>query len=319
MLLLPTPSGQVAIPTTIVRSDHWLGYETPMRSMTGFGSGRAPLGEGRVTLEVRTVNHRYLDVRVQLPPALSAHAFFLEQSVRQQLSRGHVDISARTSGSLGTGDAVDAERARAAFRALAALRDELAPGQELSIDALTAVPDLFVSTVIPDADAARSALRSALDQALVALTETRCREGEALAKELRLLVAEARQHRAAIATHSELVVAAHAQRLKQRIERQLSKVDVNLDSGRLEAEIAILSDKSDISEELGRLQAHFDALEAMFASDEAVGRKLDFMLQEVGREANTIGSKSQDAALAHHVVDLKTTTERLRQQVQNIE
>ncbi len=302
-----------------MRSSDRLRYESPMRSMTGFGSGRAPLGDAKVIVEVRSVNHRYLDVRVALPAALGAHAFFLEQRTRKRLTRGHVDISARIGGSLGAGDALDAERARAVYRALAALRDELAPGQELSIAALTAVPELFVTAAAADDDAARAALSSALDHALDALDETRKREGEALATELRSLLAEARENRGAIASHSELAVEAHAERLRQRIERQLSKIDVELDAGRLEAEIAILSDKADITEEIGRLHAHFDALEAMFDSDEPVGRKLDFMLQEIGREANTIGSKSQNAAVAHHVVALKTTTERIRQQVQNIE
>lgn len=287
--------------------------------MTGFGAGEAPLGEGKVNLEARSVNHRFLEVRVNLAPELAAHASHVEQLARGRLQRGRYDISARLVGPALTTPALDTERARAAYQALRALRDELAPDSELPLTLLAAMPDLFRVPDEPSAEPARQALSDAFDRAVGALDAMRSREGEALAQDLRGHLGEAQKLCSTIAEHTPLLVAANRQRLRERLDRLLQDVSVELDSGRLEMEVALLADRADVSEELARLDSHLAQFERLLGSTSPVGRTLEFLLQEMVREANTIGSKAPDAQVAQRVVDLKATLERLREQVQNVE
>ena len=289
-----------------------------MLSMTGFASATAPLGDGQVVIEIRSLNHRFLEVRVRLPPEIQEQSFFMEQLARERLKRGRYDIGVRLEGAALPPPALDAERARATYRSLAALRDELAPGTELPITVLASLAEVVAPRPSAAPDALRHSLGHALDDALRALDEMRCREGEALQSELLARLTTAREHRSAIAARSEDVVHQTRARLTERLSRLLSDVGVPLDAGRLENELAILADRGDITEELARLASHFDQFEQLLDATEPVGRRLDFLLQEVAREANTVGAKSQDAPLSHLVVALKAETERLREQVQNV-
>ena len=287
------------------------------RSMTGFGSGEAELAGGRLSLELRSVNHRHLDLRLNLPVELSTIAFDVEQRLRAKLGRGRFDVTARVDGtSLASG--LDRGRARAAFRALADLRDELAPGAELPLGLLGSVPELFRSAPAYDRDALLAAFDVASIAANADLTRRREVEGRALAGDMRTHLAVARDSCAAIAREAPTVVESHRQRLRERIRRLLD-ADVALDPGRLEQEIAIAADRCDVSEELARLSCHFDQLEAQLDKDGPIGRKIDFLLQEMSREANTVGSKSQSAVVAQAVVELRTAIERIREQAQNLE
>ncbi len=290
-----------------------------MLSMTGFGVGDAPLGRGRLSIEIRSLNHRFLDVRVRLPPELSDHAFFVEQLARDGLTRGRYDIGVRLEGVALPPPEFALDRARAAYGALTMLRDELAPGTEVPISALTTIPDLLTTSTVANPEEVRESLRAGLGLALGHLSEMRCREGVALRRELGLRLCAARQCRESIAARSAEVVETYRARLKERLCRLLADVSVPIEAGRLEMELAIMADRSDITEELARLASHFDQFERLLDSDEAIGRRLDFLLQEIGREANTVGAKSQDAPLAHLVVELKAETERMREQVQNVQ
>jgi uncharacterized protein (TIGR00255 family) len=164
----------------------------------------------------------------------------------------------------------------------------------------------------------RTALTTVLAAALAELDVMRQREGDALAAELRRRLEGARASRDAIAKRSGDGVEQARARLRERLERLLGDTSVPLDLGRLENEIAVLADRSDIAEEVTRLSSHFDQFERLLDAAEPVGRRLDFLLQEIAREANTVGAKSQDAPLAHLVVELKAETERMREQVQNV-
>jgi uncharacterized protein (TIGR00255 family) len=290
-----------------------------MRSMTGFGLGTAPLGDGRISAEIRSLNHRFLDVRVRLPVEISEHTFFVEQLARERLSRGRYDVGVRLEGAALGPPRFSVERARSAYTALRALRDELAPGQELPVSAVLGLPEVVATSSSGDAAPVEAALRAAFETALRALDAMRDQEGEALARELASRLGAARALVSAIEAESGEVVESQRARLRTRIERLVGDTAVALDPGRLELEVAILADKSDVTEELVRLSSHFDQLAELVALREPVGRRLDFLLQEIGREANTIGSKCQDAALSHRVVALKTEIERMREQVQNVE
>jgi uncharacterized protein (TIGR00255 family) len=286
--------------------------------MTGYGVGEAATPAGRLVIEIRAVNHRFLDVRVRAPRELVDLVPFSEQLARERLVRGRVEIGVRLEGGTGTAITLDAERARAAYKALCSLRDELAPGSDVPLSLLSVVPDLFVSSSEQQRDAMRAACRDSFDRALSALDGMRRDEGRALADDLRARLAAVRRGADAIATRVPVIVEAYQKRLKQRVSRLLGE-GVQLDAGRLEQETALLADRADVSEELTRLSSHCAQYESLLDHGDAVGRRLDFLLQEMVREVNTIGSKAQDAEVAHLVVDVKSELERMREQVQNVE
>ncbi len=287
--------------------------------MTGFGIGDAPLGDGRVTVELRALNHRFLDVRVRLPEELNDQSFFIEQLARESLARGRFDVGVRLEGAALPPPLFSIERARALYRGLCQLRDELAPGTDLPITALTGMPDLVTTPTTADSVGARASLKAAFDAALTRLDEMRLHEGEALTRELRTRLDSARRLRMTIAARGGEMLEGYRTRLRERLGRLLSESGVQLDPGRLEAEIVILADRSDVTEELVRLESHFEQFSRLLESGAPVGRRLDFLLQEIGRESNTIGAKSQDAPIAHLVVEMKAELERIREQVQNVE
>lgn len=296
-----------------------------MRSMTGFGVGEAPLatGEGassgRLTVEIRAVNHRFLDLRVRVPSQLPDLMSAVETIARERLSRGRFDISVRVDGASLGATSIDRDRARGIFRSLLELRDELAPNETVPFSMLASVPDLFVPCLERELDVLRAALAVAFDAALKSLDAMRLREGLALGDDLVRRLGTMRKLSHSIGERSPQTLEAYKKRLKERAEKLRLASDVEIDAGRLEQEVALFADRIDVAEELTRLESHVTHFESMLAGAEAVGRRLDFLLQEMAREANTIGSKSQDVAIAHAVVELKAEIERMREQVQNVE
>lgn len=290
-----------------------------MRSMTGFGLGEVPFGTGRLAVEIRGVNHRFLDVRVRVPRELGDLAAFVEQLARERLTRGRYEVSVRIDGVALGSPVLDRERARAAYRALCELRDELAPGTEVPLSLLGSIPDLFVSSVDREIEQLREATRRGFDASVKALDAMRAVEGAALRDDLGRRLERVRTLAADVAKRAPEVVEAHRRRLRERAERLRSAVELEVDAARLEQEIAIFAERSDVSEELTRLESHSAQFAALLASEEAIGRRLDFLLQEMAREANTVGAKSPDAQIAHAVVEVKAEIERMREQVQNVE
>jgi uncharacterized protein (TIGR00255 family) len=285
--------------------------------MTGLGVGEAVLEGGRVILELRALNHRFQDIRVRVPPSLSEHAFFLEQAARQKLGRGRYDVSVRSEGGAAAQPKVSLERAESIYRSLCELRDRLAPGSEVPVTAVLGVPDVFVAA-LPNTDDARSTLERALDLAARSLLEMRRIEGAALETELRGRLKSLWELHARLAEHADQIVRDYRSRISQRLARLLEDGHA-LATERLEQEVAILADRSDITEELVRLASHLTQFSDLLAQDEAVGRRLDFLLQEIGREVNTIGAKAQHADQSRWVVAAKAEVERLREQVQNVD
>lgn len=290
-----------------------------MLSMTGYGSGFAPLGEGRVVIDVRSVNHRFLDVRVRLPHRFQEAAPAVEKLVRAQLQRGRVDVGARLEGQVMPVARLDLERAKQAFEALSKVRDELRPDEPLPLSLLSCVPDLFKSDEGIDAEQLATALGAATEQACQKVLAMRTHEGAALAKGFEDHLDGLGAELAGIEKLAKAVPQAQRQRLHQRIERLLADTSVAVEPGRLEQEVAILADRSDISEEIGRLHSHCTQVRGLLrAGTDAVGRRLDFLLQEMGREANTLTAKSPDAELTAAAVNLKAIIEQMREQAQNI-
>lgn len=287
-----------------------------MRSMTGFGAGNAPLGSGRVAAELRALNHKHQEVRVRLPHELQEHSFFLEQHARERLGRGRYDLSIRVDGHLGDRPVVDEARLGSLYQSLWKVARKLDPDASVDVGALLSLPDM-IRMEGPAAEEVREALSHAFHEAQLALVEMQQTEGSSLQSELEQRLERIRALRARISEGADELVLHHRQRLDERLKLILGDAN-KISPERLEHEVAMLADRSDITEELVRLESHFDQIDALFRAEGEVGRRLDFLLQEVGREVNTIGSKSAHAPIAHLVVDMKSEVERLREQVQNV-
>ncbi|HET8723455.1 MAG TPA: YicC/YloC family endoribonuclease [Anaeromyxobacteraceae bacterium] len=290
-----------------------------IRSMTGFGAGRAELGGEVVEAEVRSVNHKFCEVKCRLPREMSALETEITRQVKDRLARGGVEVALRRSSSRGAlAPKVDAELAASYARAFEEVRARLGlAGQVTLADVLAADGVVSLEERALDADAARGAAAEALAGALDALVSMREREGAALARDLesRLVAVEALAAR--LAEVSPRSVEAYRTRLEERVA-ELSR-GLAPDPARLATEIALFADRTDVAEELTRLASHVAQMRGLLASGEPAGRKMDFLVQEMHREANTVGSKSQSADASAAVVALKAEIERMREQVQNVE
>lgn len=284
-----------------------------MRSMTGHGRASADSAAGRLVVEVRTVNHKGLDVKVRLPRELAAAERAVTSAVRAALERGRVDVSCELERAHGARVTVDDD-------ALAALVTEVRRvGAALQVLPGITEGDLLRAALSLQRDVAgaseHDAVVDATARALAELQADRAREGAALARVLEERVARIAALAAALRERADGAPARAAEKLRAR----LGELAVDLDAARLAQEAAVLADRLDVTEELERLTLHVAHARALLASPEPAGRKLDFLCQELLREANTSGSKLQDAAAAHVVVELKSEIERLREQVQNVE
>ncbi len=286
--------------------------------MTGFGVGEAKLGAGRICLEARSVNHRFLELRVRLPRELGDHSVFVEQLLRPRLSRGRVDVTVHWEGGHG-GVALDRDRARAALRALRELAGELGHHGEVPLSLLSAVPDLFVPAADAERGDVREALTAAAERCLTELDTMRRHEGAALAQDLAERLDGVRGIHGRLVELIARSAPRYRERVRARVGRLLDAVNTRVDEGRLEQELVLLAEHTDVTEELTRLGAHVEQFAALLAAADPVGRRLDFVLQEMSREANTLGAKAIDAEITVQVVELKAELERLREQAQNVE
>jgi len=287
--------------------------------MTGFGLGEASLGSNKLSVEIRALNHRYLDVRVRAPSQLPDLANVVESLARERLTRGRFDVTVRIDGNaLGT-LAIDRVRAASVLAALQELRDAHAPGAEVPLSLLAAVPDLFVPSIDRESDEVNAAVTRSFEAALAALDGMRAREGRLLSADLVARLQTIRRLMGSVIERGPFVVESYKKKLRERADKLRAATDLDVEPGRLEQELALFADRIDVTEELTRLEAHAVHFEGLVSGDGAVGRRLDFLLQEMAREANTIGAKSQDVTIAHAVVELKAEIERMREQVQNVE
>jgi uncharacterized protein (TIGR00255 family) len=295
--------------------------------MTGYGRGTCEVSGRRLVIELRSLNHRFLEVKLRLPwndPAIDMH---VTQALRGKLDRGVVTVSVRDEGG-GLPQAVraDVELARGYAKALEEVRVALSLPEPVSLALVAAQPGVIsVGEGLPDSDALWIALKPGLEQAVAALVEARAREGAALTEDLRVRLSSMEKFAADLRELTRDSPDLYRKRLQERLERALGvstgdeRLPAIVDPARLAQEVAILADKVDITEELTRLQAHLAEFRRLLSDGGAVGRRLDFLTQEVNREINTIGSKSQSGPAAARVVDAKAELERFREQIQNVE
>lgn len=294
-----------------------------IQSMTGFGRAAREVGGIAFDVEVRSVNHRHLDLRVRLPKVLADRESAFKQRVQGKLARGKVEVVINLApNTSATKLVIDEGIAGQYVEAARALSSRHAIAGGLDVAALLALPGVTrVVEMEIDAEALAAAAEDALDEAVRALVAMRSAEGEALRIEFTRRLETVLRLADAFEARSEQVVAAARQRLTKRAEQIRRDVGAT-DDARLHQEIVFAADRLDITEELVRLRSHvaqFSETIRAASLENPVGRRLDFLLQELGREANTVGSKASDAALAQDVVELKTELERIREQVQNVE
>lgn len=292
-------------------------------SMTGFGRAARESGGVAFEVEARSVNHRHLDLRIRLPRLLAERENALKQRIQGRLARGKVEVVVNLAPTASTSKLVIDEAIAGQYvEAARALSARHTLGGALDVAALLSLPGVtrIVESEV-DAEALAAAVDEAVEEAVRGLIEMRAAEGETLRLEIEGRLATVLRLADAFEARSGEVVAAARARLQKRAEQIRRDVGLS-DDARLHQEIVIAADRLDITEELVRLRSHvaqfLDTLRAG-SPENPVGRRLDFLLQELGREANTVGSKASDAALAQDVVGLKTELERIREQVQNIE
>ena len=292
-----------------------------MKSMTGYGRARAMLHLRDITVEVRSVNNRYLDCTVKMPRMYAFAEDAIKQCVQQAVSRGKVDVYITVDASAADVAKVTVNRELAGQYA-AALR-ELAQvcGQEtysVSPETLSRFPDvLTVTKADEDLETVSADLCTVLREALDAYNAMRAVEGKKLAEDISHRLDVILDNTARVEQRSPETVAEYRAKLTARMQEVLQSATV--DPQRILTEAAIYADKVAVDEETVRLRSHVAQLRTMLESDEPMGRKMDFLIQEVNRESNTIGSKCSDVAIAKVVVDLKAEVEKMREQVQNVE
>jgi uncharacterized protein (TIGR00255 family) len=295
-----------------------------IHSMTGFGNVRFRVEDWTFELEMRSVNHRHFDARIRLPRLLTNLEPDVRARLANRLARGRIDLTviAPEGGTPAPRLEVDLAAAREYLAAGRALAETDGVSGELDAKSLLALPGVsrFVEPAIADG-LLRERTLDAVDQGLEALCAMRASEGAALARDLSARLDRVRALAGEIEQRSELVRESVRERLRKRA-RQLEIETGLLDEARLYQEIAFAADRMDVTEEIVRLRSHLDQFRELIDGaglGRPVGRQLEFLLQELLREANTIGSKGSDAPIAHWVVELKTELERLREQVQNVE
>ena len=290
-----------------------------MQSMTGYGRGDCEIDGRQMTIELKSVNHRFLDLAFRMPRNL----MFVEDAARRaigaRLSRGHVDVFVTYRNLRADAKTVMADRAlfEVYARALEGLK-YVGVMDDRSLMAIARLPDVLVVTEAEEDQAAVTELTLAvLNDALDQLVAMRAREGEAMKRDLSDKVDEIERLTGEIEARYPETVSAYRERLRAAVKELLG--DAEVDETRLLTEVALMADRSAIAEEIVRLKSHVAQLRRLFEDDKPIGRRIDFIVQELNREVNTISSKSQDIPITRMAVDMKAEIEKLREQLQNVE
>ena len=289
-----------------------------IRSMTGYGGAKGTVEGLSVTVELKSVNNRYLDIAVRMPRNFLFAEDAVKSTIQQHVSRGKLDVFVTIDSSEDTVLRVNEPLLRAYIDTLNALAVRYDLKNDMSLMSLMRFPDILsVEKAEADQDKIRAGLIELTQQALADYDQMREREGEKLRADVAEKLARIESLVAQVETAAPETTAAYEARLRQKLEAVLAATDI--DEARIIAEAAIFADHVAVDEETVRLRSHIAQLRQMLESGSPVGRKADFLIQEFNREANTIGSKCQNADIAKVVVDLKSEIEKIREQIQNIE
>lgn len=295
-----------------------------MNSMTGFGRVEAAQGDHIYTIELKSVNHRYLDMRFRLPSHLSSLELTLSERLRKDLSRGSLEIGIRTRPKTEAGSvtgharfAVDETALKSLNECMVRLKKEFPEMPALTLDGLASLPRVLVTVDEPlDLEKISKEVLTVFEDALKALKQTRAREGAQLKT---ILEASIQKLRGEVSTIEKLA-ASHPKLVEEKLKNRIAGWQIpQVDAQRLELEIAFYADRADVHEEIQRLKSHCDSFLATLSQTGSVGRQLDFLTQELHREVNTIASKSDSLEMTQAAIGAKSWIEKLREQVQNVE
>lgn len=291
-----------------------------VRSMTGFGRAKNQINGFDVTVEIKSVNHRYFEFSLRIPRSYN----FLEEKIKnflsQKISRGKVEVSILIDDLNQNSTVVEINReyADAYIKALGDLSKQYKIKNDLKVSTLALNGEMFkVRRVAVEDEVIEAAIMPVLEEAVENFIAMRSVEGERLLKDVTSRTENILSKVEFVEARSPETVTAYKEKITQKIKEMLS--DNTVDEQRVLTEVAIFADKVAVAEETVRLRSHIKQFNSLLLSDEAVGRKLDFIVQEMNREANTIGSKAQDIEIAHTVVDIKSEIEKIREQIQNME
>lgn len=295
-----------------------------IKSMTAFGRASLDFPEYTVTAEIRSVNSRFLDCSVKIPQRYRAAEERLKSQIKAEITRAKVDVSVSLKAPGGLSDEpalrVNLPAAEQYVAAARLLTEKLGVENDLTAAELVRLPGMLIPEEAPDAtDEDYSNISAALAAALSGYSAMRAAEGERLYADLSGKLDTVRSYVDKIETISAGAISGYREKFEARLRSILADTGTTPDPDRVLTECAIYADKAAIDEEIVRLRSHFVAFREIASADEPAGRKLDFLLQEMNRETNTIGSKAQNSEIAHLVVDIKAELEKIREQVQNIE
>lgn len=297
-----------------------MGVISVLKSMTGYGRQETVIGGKKILAEIKSVNHRFADYNIKVP----RHLGFLEDKVKklasEYVTRGKIDIyiNIESSEEADKDILLNSELAKSYIDALYELRDKFGLKDDISVSSVARYTDIFrAERREEDEDALWQSVKTVMENALEAFSSMRAREGERIEQDLRTRIEYMKELAAKVDERSPQTVKEYRDRLYARIKDVLE--DRTVDEARVLTEAAIFADKVAVNEETVRLSSHFDEFNEIITSGEPAGRRLDFLIQEINREVNTIGSKAQDLTIAKIVVTLKGEIEKLREQIQNIE
>ena len=291
-----------------------------IKSMTGYGGAKAEVDGAEISVELKSVNNRFLDTSIRLPRNLLFAEESVKSAVSRHISRGKVDVfvNIKNAGADDTEVAMNEPLIKAYLEVFRTMREKYGLADDVTIMGMSRLPDvLSVERRELDRDEATQAVLSVLEEALTEFDAMRLREGAKLRDDVQNRIAEIERLTTIVEENAPKIVSEYRLRLEQKMREVLE--NSNIDESRLITEAAIFADKVAVDEETVRLRSHLSQLTAMISGESPVGRKIDFLVQELNREANTIGSKCQSADIAHVVVDLKSEIEKIREQIQNVE
>lgn len=289
-----------------------------MKSMTGFGKSEAETGFGKAVIEARSENHRFLDIKIQTPESISSIEPELAESAKKFLLRGKVRVSVSLEGMKNNSPVLNVELAKQSKKNLDELRKELGIKEEIRLEHFLMIKDIFSSEATESLSKKDiTEIDRVLCDAIQKLDDTRKSEGKKLEKDLRGRLRNIERLARTISTKRKDFMKTASSKLKERISKLLD--DTQIDEARLFQETAYLAERSDITEELVRLKAHTGKFRETMRKTGSIGKELDFLVQEMNREAGTISAKAKDAEVSHLTIELRSELEKIREQIQNIE
>ncbi len=291
-----------------------------LKSMTGFGRAEGETSLGRVVVEARSVNHRYCDINIKLPKRLSPFENRTKELIRSRVSRGRIDVLLRLD-SLGEEKvqlSVDLDLAQQYYRVLHELKEKLQLKDEVTLSLLAGAKDLITAKEeSPDIEPYWQEVLPILNQSAQSMDDMKRSEGESLGKDLQLRLGLITKQLQMIKEQFPSRLKVTLNRLHERLRSLLEGTEI--DPARFQQEVAFLTERTDITEEIVRAESHLTQFNTLLDGNEPAGRKMDFLLQEIHREMNTVSAKANDAEISQRVVEIKAELEKIREQVQNIE